>query len=304
MDTHDWPLFIHRTFWSDWAFIKWQALRRNPHYQRQVAPIYKLNPQFFEGSAISHLLGDYRPRTESNNYNPILCSKVSEGGFRYSVWRGWAMNESAMRKKSTSLEVEIHERLFSRTFTSKRFNCWPVSPKVCFPHPDFLDQIRPLPFAVPGRPLMQRQASHPYEFIVETGLKNPKYLGLDNTLHKQVLRREVIAYLNQLQVVIRGRRQVVILKPVLSKVMAQIPRRAISIHDQTIPYWFAAWDLKQQRMSFSRIAGKFWPEEHNPAEPGPPAGEKDPAVQRAQDYHALADSLINSLIIPSDKSRI
>ena len=52
----DWPLSIHASYWGDWAFVKWQALRRNRRYRREVAGIQKLSPRLFERSEIAHLL--------------------------------------------------------------------------------------------------------------------------------------------------------------------------------------------------------------------------------------------------------
>lgn len=153
---------------------------------------------------------------------------------------------------------------------------------------------------------MRKRACRPYEVLVETGLRSQKYLALDFSLPKDLLRRQVLAHLNQLQIVIRNRGQVINLKPVIRTVMTQIPRRGVSLHDETIPYWFAVWDLRGKRISFPKIAGKLWPREYNPCDklgyPGLPGGEKYPTVQRAQDYFKNAEFLIESLIMPREKS--
>jgi hypothetical protein len=88
--------------------------------------------------------------------------------------------------------------------------------------------------------------------------------------------------------------------------MTQVPRRKISLHADEIPYWFAAWDLRQQQISFPKIAGRLWPQEYDPHDKlgyhGLPGGEKYTAVQRAQDYYDKAKSLIEALIMPREKS--
>jgi len=324
----DWPLSIHKSFWGDWAFVKWQALRRNRRYRRDIARLYKQNANLFETSPIAHLLREYRPPTdELSNYNPILCSTTARRSYRFSEWCFWARNESAARNLNRRMEneivpfydgmeselvpaydasIEIPERGLSRKFTTKQFNCSPVRPDVCFPHPDFLNQMHSLPFAIPVQPLMRKRACRPYEVLVETGLTKPKYLALDISFSKDVIRREVLGYLNQLKTVVRARRQVINVKPVLRRIIAQIPRRKISLHADVIPCWFAVWDLRQQRIPFPKIAGRLWPQEYDPDDklgfPGLPGDEKYPAVQRAQDYYDNAKSLIETLIMPSEKS--
>jgi hypothetical protein len=41
----DWPLLIHNSFWKDWAFVKWQALRRNPRYQAETTKLHRAAPE-------------------------------------------------------------------------------------------------------------------------------------------------------------------------------------------------------------------------------------------------------------------
>ena len=93
-----WPLSIDTSFWEDWAFIKWQALRRNHLYRRSIKRFYKPNPAIFQSSEISHLFQDYSPSFGPAN-NP------------FSAWRHWAIRRSAKLKTSDQIEREIAERL-------------------------------------------------------------------------------------------------------------------------------------------------------------------------------------------------
>jgi hypothetical protein len=291
---HDWPLSIDESFWRDWAFIKWQALRRNPRYRRTVERFHKLLPDLLQASEITHLLTEYPPPARSDVWKTP-----------YSGWRDWAINQGTTRKQSDRLEREIHERL-SKTVKTGSIDLWPIPAKVCFPHPYVLDKLRPLPFAIPVEPVNRKHACQPYEALVETGLRKPKYLKLDVSLTKDALRRAVVSYLGGLETVVREKRQVINLKPILRNVLVQIPQRKISLHVEEIPCWFAVWDLRQQGLSFPEIAGILWPNEYDSHDkrgfPGLPGGEKYPTVQRAQDYYANAKSLIESLLMPRKES--
>jgi hypothetical protein len=309
----DWPLSIHENFWRDCAFVKWQALRRNARYRRNVERFHELFPWLLQTSEITHLLREYPPPPRSDCWkNPYLG------------WTDWAINQGTTRKQSERLEREIHERL-SKTVKTGRVDLWPVPVRVCFPHPYVLDKLRPLPFAIPVEPVNRKRTCQPYEALVETGLRRPKYLKLDASLPKDILCRQVVSYLEGLRSVVQQKRQIINLKPVFRKVLAQIPRRKISLHVDDVPYWFAVWDLRQQglrvfsrlnrpispsatilQLSFPEIAGILWPNEYDPYDkrgfPGLRGGEKYSAVQRAQDYYANAKSLIKSLVMPHKKS--
>jgi hypothetical protein len=294
-----WPLSIDKSFWEDWAFVKWQALRRNPFYRSSIKRFYKPNPAIFQSSQISHLFQDYSP-----SFGP------AENPF--SVWRTWAIHRSLRMKTSERIEIEITERLLAKDFTIKRVDLWPVLPAVCFPHPYFLDKLRPLPFAIPIEPVNHKDKVPPYAALAETGLRKPKYLRLDISLPKDVLRRVMVDYLRSLKVLNLKPRDSDILTPearrkrVEAHLLRQIPRRFRSLHAPIVPYWFCVWDLRQAGLKFPQIAGCLFPKEYVPNDPDSypslRAGEKYEAIQRVQDYYDQAKLLIDLIINPPASS--
>jgi hypothetical protein len=273
-----WPLSIDRSFWEDWAFVKWQALRRNPLYRSSIKRFYKPNPAIFQSSQISHLFQDYSPSFGPAE-NPL------------SVWRTWAIHQSLRMKPSEQIEIEVTERLLAKDFTTKRVDLWPVLPAVCFPHPYFLDKLRPLPFAIPLEPVNRKGKTSLYSVLAETGLHRPRYLSLDVSLSKEKLRRKVSDYLKGLRAIQREKKtEPLELKATVQRVLKQVPRRAISIHADDIPYQFAAWDLKKTKaMTFREIAETLW---------GPFTvtwPDKALEIQKAQDCFKKAARLINSI---------
>jgi hypothetical protein len=287
-----WPLSIDRSFWEDWAFVKWQALRRNPLYRRSIKRAYKLNPAIFQ-STLSHLFQDYSPPSKPFK-NPFFA------------WCIWAIHQSVRMKTSDQIEIEVTERLMAEEFSTKKINLWPVRPDVCFPHPYFLDKLRPVPFAIPVKPVDRKDKVPLYAVLAKTGLQKPKYLWLDISLPKDVLRRAASEYLRELRSILRQKHQVFNLKSVLSSVQQQIPRRAVSLHAEKVPYWFAAWDLREAGLEFPQIAGYLFPKEYDPNDPdGYPTlhgGTKYLAVQRVQDYYDQAKLLINLITDPPANS--
>ena len=161
-----WPLSIDRSFWEDWAFIKWQAIRRNDFYRRAIERFYKPNPAIFQSSEISHLFQDYSPSLGLAN-NP------------FSTWRIWVIRQSLRMKTGEQMEVEITERLLAKNFTTKRVNLWPVLATDLFPHPYFLDKLRPLPFGVPIQPVNRPETLPPYVALVKTGSRKPRYFRFE-----------------------------------------------------------------------------------------------------------------------------
>lgn len=283
----DWPLTIHKSFWEDWPFIKWQALRRNPRYRREINKLYKESPDLFQISEIARFFKDYTPPPPKSLYN---------------TWRYWVINQTGQIKSSKRLGRQITEQLLSRSFTSRGIDLWPVPPSVCFPHPYHLDKLRPLPFAIPIEPVNRKPKSLPYAVFVETGFPKPKYLQLDISLPEDILRRAVVEYLRGLKIVLRQKKQVLNLKSAIPKVLRQIPRRAMSLHTEKVPYCFAVWDLKEKGLNFPQIAGALWPDEYDPNDkegyPGLREGIKYPAVQRVQDSYSRAKLLIDLIIEP------
>jgi hypothetical protein len=297
-----WPLSIDESFWGDWAFVKWQALRRNPRYQREVRRFYsRHSPEIFQSAEINHLFQDYTP-----SFGP------AENPF--SWWLNWAIRRSLRMKTSQQVETELIERQLAEAFTTKGINLWPVQPKVCFPHPYFLDKLRPLPFAIPIEPINRKDKVPLYATLLETGLRRPKYLRVDISLPKDVLRRSVMDYLGSLKVLNLKSRDSGILTPearrkrVKAKLMGQLPRRSISLHAKIAPNWFCVWDLKRAGLQFPQIAGCLFPNEYDPDDPnGYPSrrpGEKYECIQRVQDYHEKAQLLINFIFDPPANSII
>jgi hypothetical protein len=280
-----WPLSIDKSFWEDWAFVKWQALRRNPLYRRSIKRAYKLNPTIFDSTQISHLLRDYSPPPRPSE-NPLR------------TWRTQAILQSRRMKTSEQSEIEVTERVVAKDFSTKKINLWPVQPKVCFPHPYFLDKLRPVPFAIPVKPVDRKDKVPLYAKLAKTGLRKPKYLWLDMSLPKDVLRRATVDYLKSLKVLN--------LKSTVPNVLRQIPRRSVSLHGEKIPYWFAVWDLKRAGLEFPQIAGYLFPHEYDPTDPdgypGLRAGEKYSAIQRVQDYYDQAKLVIDLIIKPPANS--
>jgi hypothetical protein len=296
-----WPLSIDKSFWEDWAFIKWQALRRNSRYQKEVRRLYRRSPEIFQSAEINHLFQDYIPSFGPDE-NPFV------------VWRQWALRRSFRIKTGEQIETELTERQLAEAFTAKRINLWPVEPKVCFPHPYFLDKLRPLPFAIPIEPVRRKDKVPPYVTLVKTGLLKPKYLRLDISLPKDVLRRSVVDYLRSLKVLNLKSRDSGILTPearrkrVEANLMGQLPRRSISLHAKIVPYWFCVWDLKRAALQFPQIAGCLFPNEYDPDDPdGYPSrrpGEKYECIQRVQDYYEKAQLLIDFIFDPPANSII
>jgi hypothetical protein len=280
-----WPLSIDKSFWEDWAFGKWQALRRNPLYRRSIKRAYKLNPTIFDSTQIGHLIRDYSPPSRPSA-NPLL------------MWRIWAIRQSFQMKTSKQIEIEVTERVLAKDFSTKKINLWPVRTDVCFPHPYFLDKIRPVPFAIPVKPVNRKDKVPPYAYLVETGLGKPKYLQLDISLPKDVIRRATVDYLKSLKVLN--------LKSTVPNVLRQIPRRARSLHPTKVPYWFCVWDLKEAGLEFPQIAGYFFPKEYDPNDadgyPSLHGGEKYAAIQRVQDYYDQAKLVIDLVIEPPANS--
>ena len=102
-------------------------------------------------------------------------------------------------KPSEQIEIEVTEKLSAKDFTTKRVDLWPVRPGVCFPHPYFLDKLRPLPFAIPLEPVNRKGKTPLYSVLAETGLHRPRYLALDVSRSKEKLRRKVSDYLKGLR---------------------------------------------------------------------------------------------------------
>lgn len=180
----DWPLRIDKSFWKDWAFVRWQALRRNPRYQEQTKRLYKECPGLFQASEINRFFMDYTPSPPRHSY---------------TKWRSWAIKQKGKIKLAPQLEIELRERRLAGSFTSKPIDCWPVPQDVCFPHPYFLDKLRPLPLAIPVEPINRKEKIPRYTVLAETGLRRPKYLRLDMTIPRDELRREIVAYLKGLK---------------------------------------------------------------------------------------------------------
>src|SRR5262245_14352269 len=152
-----WPLSIDKSFWADWAFVKWQALRRNRLYRRSIKTAYKFKPDdFFDSTQIGHLIRDHTPPSRASA-NPLL------------MWRIWAIRQSFQMKTREQIETEVTERVVAKDFSTKRINLWPVRPDVCFPHPYFLDKIRPVPFAIPVKPVNRKDKVPSYACLVKTG---------------------------------------------------------------------------------------------------------------------------------------
>ena len=185
-----WPLSIDKSFWEDWAFVKWQALRRNPRYQREVRKLYRLSPEIFQSAEVKHLFQNYNPSPHRSE-NPL------------HAWRMETVSKSVRMKTSEQMEREVTERLLAQCFTTKGLNFWPVSPQFCFPHPHFLDKLRPLPFAIPVEPMNSKNKTPPYSVLAETGLHRPRYLRLDVSLSKDELLRKVSDYLKGLRAIQR-----------------------------------------------------------------------------------------------------
>jgi len=274
---NDWPLQIDKSFWRDWAFVRWQALRRNSSYQKEITKLYKNSPRLFESSEIRRFFRDYTP-SPSRNF--------------YMRWWHWAINQKGEIKSPAQLEIELKERLLAGSFTSKRVDFWPVSPDVCFPHPYFLDKLRPLPFSIRVKPVNRRQKTAPYAVLAETGLARPKYLKLDMSIPRDELRRQVVGYLKGLKwlQIQRQAKEVFNLGATVQRVMKQVPRRAMSIHADDIPYQFAAWDLRMKDLKFRQIAETLW----GPFIPTYP--DKSIEIQRAQDCYRKAEHLIKTII--------
>jgi len=164
-----WPLSIDRSFWEDWAFVKWQAVRRNDFYRRAIERFYKPNPAIFQSSEIDYLFQDYT----------LSCESWPDGlGYTnnpFAAWCIWARLRKAVR---LNIEEEVTERL-ARRVTIKKLDLWPVKPSVCFPHPDFLDKLLPLRFGIPLQPVNRKGKTPLYSMHVETGLQRLRYLKLD-----------------------------------------------------------------------------------------------------------------------------
>jgi hypothetical protein len=163
---------------------------------------------------------------------------------------------------------------------------------VCFPHPYFLDKLRPLPFAIAVKPVNLKQKIPLYAVLAETGLARPQYLKLDMSIPREELRRQTVDYLKDLKSlqIQRHGKQVFNLGATVQRVMKQVPRRAMSIHADNIPYQFAAWDLRMKGLTFRQIAEILW----GPFIPTYP--DKSVEIQRAQDCYRKAEHLIKMII--------
>src|SRR5215470_7131254 len=80
-------------------------------------------------------------------------------------------------------------------------------------------------------------------------------------LPKEKLKNKVSDYLTSLRTIQREKkiRQPLDLSATCEKIMKQVPRRAISLHADSIQYQFAVWDLRKTKaMTFRQIAETLW----------------------------------------------